>query len=470
MPPGKKTIDIAAQFMRVRRAGAGGVTPDVDVSSNDNGGLFLDLPVPAGDGVGAAVDVSALGTYNTVAVLGTWEGVVIIEISEDNVTWSQCMGFQNPGYQSKEFVAQFMRVRRSGTAVLGLPPGTPNVDVGAINDAVSSTVPSDTAGVASNCLVFQPGGAAVGPAVFNTWPALMAQLAILRAAAGGNTCYTIMIDDSVLSPAVIPAGAYDMENVTLSGGQLSSAAGAQVICNLADGVTMPNLKSITGNIQLRSLSAVTSPVALSAGDLIEISNGANVGASAAAPFFNDPGMAGGSLVVIKADNVATLGDGTNPFINMDGTTVLALSLGSQAEVAADALDLAAGVTLIPSYRDDSGFINDDQTPMLGTNSPIVLVSRRWRVRGPFTSIQTAAINDAMRCDPSGGGFVINLPAITTFNAGQTICVKNITGSTNPITITRAGADTIDGAATRPIVTAFEAVILMSDGVGNWDII
>jgi hypothetical protein len=140
--PGKKTIDIAAQFMRVRRAAAGGAAPNVDVSSNDNGGQFVDLPAPAGDGVGAAVNVSAFGTFNTIAVLGTWEGVTTIEISEDNASWAQCATLQNPGYISAEFIAQFMRVRRAGTVVLGLPPGLPNVDVGAINDPISTAVAS----------------------------------------------------------------------------------------------------------------------------------------------------------------------------------------------------------------------------------------------------------------------------------------------------------------------------------------
>ena len=136
--PGKQTISIAAQFMRVVRSGVPTVnpgTPNVDVGSNDAGGQFIDLPAPAGNGTGASTDVSALGNFNTIACLGTFTGTTIIEISEDGTDWAQAMIFTAPGFQSKTFVAQFMRVRRSG---VGSPAGLPNVDVGAINEAASS--------------------------------------------------------------------------------------------------------------------------------------------------------------------------------------------------------------------------------------------------------------------------------------------------------------------------------------------
>jgi hypothetical protein len=469
--PGKKTIDIAAQFMRVRRAAAGGVAPNVDVSSNDNGGQFIDLPAPAGDGVGAAVNVSAFGTFNTIAVLGTWEGVVTIEISEDNASWAQCATLQNPGYVSAEFIAQFMRVRRAGTTVLGLPPGLPNVDVGAIDDPVSAGVPSDTAGIASNTLVFQPGGGGVGPAVFATWPALIAQLAVLRAAAGGNTEYNILFDDSVVTPAVIPVGAYDMEHVTFTGGTIAGAGGVQVEVNVADGATFTNLNRFFGNLRVTSLSAVTPPRLLVANDLIEISDGATVRSTAAAPFFDDAALGAGAVVILKMDNVATLGDGTNAAINIDGTAVLVLSMGSQAEVLASALDVAAGATLIATYRDLSSFINGTQAAMLGTLTTTVLTPERWRMRGPFVGVQNANPADVMQCDPSGGGFPINLPAVTAFNRGQTIIIKNITGSVNAIAVTPNGADTIDGvAAAVNIATGFASLTLVSDGASGWAII
>lgn len=135
--PSKKTFSIAARFLRVRRSGdliTG--TPVVGVGSNDDGAMFASLPVPAVDGVGANVDVSALGTFNTISVGGAaFGGIVTIEISEDGVNFSQCFVFQpGGGCLSRDVVARFMRVRRVSAAL-----GTPTVDVAAINDPVTSS-------------------------------------------------------------------------------------------------------------------------------------------------------------------------------------------------------------------------------------------------------------------------------------------------------------------------------------------
>ncbi len=131
--PGKKIINFPASEIRVRRSGAVSGTPNVDVAANDNGASFATLVSPATDGVGAAVDVSTLGTFNAVTVLGAFSGAVVIEISEDNTDWAQCMVFTAQGIQAKNFTAQFMRVRKKGTTTAG----TPVVQVGAADDAAS---------------------------------------------------------------------------------------------------------------------------------------------------------------------------------------------------------------------------------------------------------------------------------------------------------------------------------------------
>jgi hypothetical protein len=89
--------------------------------------------VPAGNGPGAAVDVSALGLFKTATVGGDYRGNVQIEISEDGISaWSQIgLGFPNPGAQSQVVAARFMRAVRSGVPLIA--PGLPIVDVGGSN-------------------------------------------------------------------------------------------------------------------------------------------------------------------------------------------------------------------------------------------------------------------------------------------------------------------------------------------------
>lgn len=130
--PGKSIVGCAALWMRARVSGyLGGGAPVIEIGANDDGATGASLPVTAGDGVGAAVDVHLLGLQKTVTVGGPFTGSVIIEASEDNVKWAPVWLLARPDQRSKSFAAKFMRVTRSG---VGSPAGTPIVDVAAIND------------------------------------------------------------------------------------------------------------------------------------------------------------------------------------------------------------------------------------------------------------------------------------------------------------------------------------------------
>lgn len=115
--------DVACRWMRASVAGYKTGAPVCDVGGGDDGTLFASLPVPAGNGAGAAVDVSPLGLFKTVTVGGLFRGSVQVEISEDGVNnWSQFgFGFGNPGQQSLLVAARFMRVVRAGVVGGGLP-------------------------------------------------------------------------------------------------------------------------------------------------------------------------------------------------------------------------------------------------------------------------------------------------------------------------------------------------------------
>ena len=86
-----------------------------------------------------------------------------------------------------------------------------------------------------------------------------------------------------------------------------------------------------------------------------------------------------------------------------------------------------------------------------------------------TTTYTASINEVVRCDPSGGGFEVDLPESTTGNKGQTIIVKNTVNSTNTITIDPNLTQLIDGQSEATITEAYRAITLISYGNG-WGII
>lgn len=101
----------------------------------------------------------------------------------------------------------------------------------------------------------------------------------------------------------------------------------------------------------------------------------------------------------------------------------------------------------------------------GDGSTNFLVARAYTVTALKTGTYTAAMWELVRCDPSGGGFTVNLPTAAS-RGGEELVVKNATSSTNTITLDGNSSETIDGSATTTITTAWGVKHLVSDGT-NW---
>ena len=82
--------------------------------------------------------------------------------------------------------------------------------------------------------------------------------------------------------------------------------------------------------------------------------------------------------------------------------------------------------------------------------------------GTKTATYAAEPWDLVKCNPTGGAFSVTLPAASTAT-GNPIWIKNVSASTNTITIDADGSETIDGATTKTITTARSSVVLLSDG-------
>jgi hypothetical protein len=116
--------------------------------------LFVNLPAPASNGVGAGQPTASMGQEKTITVEGAFAGVVTIEIALDaGVTWGQVASFSQPGKLVLDFAAQQMRVRRTGAGGTDVVPGLPNVDIAADDSGAqftALTVPAgDGAGASS---------------------------------------------------------------------------------------------------------------------------------------------------------------------------------------------------------------------------------------------------------------------------------------------------------------------------------
>jgi hypothetical protein len=98
----------------------------------------------------------------------------------------------------------------------------------------------------------------------------------------------------------------------------------------------------------------------------------------------------------------------------------------------------------------------------GFNIPNVTVTDVETADSPYTVLAT---DTHIAVDTSASTITINLPAGTT---GRKVTIFD-TGSGNTITINRAGSDTINGATSTTLTTAYQSVTLVFYG-GNWTII
>lgn len=102
--------------------------------------------------------------------------------------------------------------------------------------------------IQGNAVIFKPGGVA-GKNLYTTWPDVMTAVALLK----GPT--TIYFDDSNVTPAVIPAGVYALDNVTFDNWKQGQSTNVQV----AAGVTWTGLVAINNlNIEFLNTAVVES--------------------------------------------------------------------------------------------------------------------------------------------------------------------------------------------------------------------
>lgn len=456
--------------------------PVVTLGCNDDGTVAIAIPVAVNDAstnnFGAAVDISALGSFNSLAVVNNSgrDAHFNFEFSDDGVNWTSSLYglFQTqPALRSRVFGSRFIRGQVNLGNILSPvlpPPGDFVANLAAINDPSASGSGGGSGGLG---LVFQPGGGGAGPVFFDTWADLMTQLGTLRTNAGGNLPIDIFFDDSNAA-ITIPAGTHEMENVTWRAyrGELDLTS---TLIVLAQNTVLPNLLRFQGPMDIRWDAGGSSPVELDAFDVINMEDTeiqANVGGSAA--FFDGTGLGAGdnvSLIMVRSQLAPNAADAVlevananiSVFINMDNQSRIsadALTVPAAADVRGRWLGLIADQANVVTFNGPGGGVNN-----FGHTWLVTLTSS--------TPLSGDRFNQVVGIDASGGAKVVNLPVISPKNEGQQIVIKETSGApTGAITVTpNAGAgDTIEGAADFDITIGFESVTIVSDGVGNWMII
>lgn len=362
-------------------------------------------------------------------------------------------------------------------------------------------------------LVFRPGGVADGN-VYTDWAALVAAAQQIRG------YKTIQFDDSIVSPCVIPAGAWNMAECEWTGFLLGASPNTVQI-SLADGATFINLRKVGGDLTITNNNTLTAPVTIApAGggfaSIFEFGAGTtgdypsinNVGA---APFFDCSGLLVGQRFLIRMQGSIS---GSTPAVELGASPGnVSFALFDSARVHAGMVNGGVpgssqiGVFLVgsgaqfcrqPTFngtisygRPSGGAFDFAQTPWPRMWAFPASVDQAPTAPSAiaFTSATGLGMNACLRLDtgaiagpalpqplpiiraaaPAVGSFAIT-PGVLD-STGLIVIIKNEAGVNNiSVTPDLTTPDTIDGGAGPVVIPPGGSRTFLSDGVSNWSIV
>jgi hypothetical protein len=359
-----------------------------------------------------------------------------------------------------------------------------------------SRVTSD-AGNGANVVTFRPGGVD-GPGVGTTFAKAMALLAAIPG-------YKLLaFDDSIVTPCVIPAGAYDMTEVEWTA-FIDRANTTGIAVSVSDGVqlTWPAIK-IGGDLTITNHCTSGAPFVLPVGttlSVMELGTGftgdyptiTNAGTS---PFL-DLSNLGTGIFIMRSNGQIT---GANPAIAL-GASSGSFGWGSAqgfARLAANMITGSNAAATLAIGKHSSGAFDAYQPNFAGnvirtnaglSNMPtpqLQILPQGLLQTNPIPSVVPIAAPLHSSCLLLNASALtqvlpqIRNAAVTTGTSpltmgsmdstGMITVVKNKTG-VGAITVSAFGTETIEGVNPGAIsVAAGKSVMFMSDGVSDWSII
>jgi hypothetical protein len=329
-------------------------------------------------------------------------------------------------------------------------------------------------------LTFRPGGTNNEDYVFNSFASLYSRFTALRAQYGVGLRMKIIIDDRVQTPAVIPAATYELSNTVLSGIPRGGTLDFGIsYVEIGDGVILNDLFEYD-QIQVNHVGN-NSPVAIESGDVVVLSNDADITSLAgnSASFFDASAVDGGlgQFFTIRMTDQASFGRGgqTYEMVELGTNAICLLQLSGSSIFNKRSIRGQAGCLLALELKDQGSLFGSDQNDFLGTidrNFGSAIKGPRLALT-PTTPIRTAdytITNDGVvLVDVSGGPVTItlpNLPGSSFDEFGRPLVVKEISGNAG-LTVAPNTGDTIDGAASSVAIPAGGSIWFTSDGQSAW---
>ena len=304
------------------------------------------------------------------------------------------------------------------------------------------------------CFVYRPGGVPVAN-VYTTWPTLMAAVATV------DGCKEILVDDSIAA-AFTTAGIWDLTETTLLG-DLSLGSALTVI----EGTILNGLRNIADRLTV-TFTGVTPPVAdfvVAPFELFVIERGARI-VSAGGPFLQMTAATGLVVTFLHGggfDPGAVVAD-----VAIAGATLI-VQVGDKGVLSTATVSSVLGSVFVIEPFVSSADLSESQPGVLGTQLFSNDTRARFTIIPGIAGAYGAGPNELVECDASGGPFPVTLPPAFN-NRGRHVCVKKTVSTGNAVTILPGGGDTIDGGASAVLAALLGSIVLVSDGVSNWDVV
>lgn len=246
-------------------------------------------------------------------------------------------------------------------------------------------------GAIGRTLIYRPGDPTPGNGVFADWNLLMNAFASTQ----GNV--TIIVDDSIVSPAVIPAGAHDLEfRGTISG--MIKPTVTPVNIQFVDGATLLGAVEFFLNLEIETIST-TPVITMTSGQTILFDRGANPIANGAAPFIEVPAGLGATPIIIM-NRTAHFQFGVVASLNLSGAASVQTVSFDFSGFDTDSISGDAASFLLEVAVGTSAIVQNTQAAFLGTEFTILtsqatLMTYTPAVVGDWSGVPPANVSDAL---------------------------------------------------------------------------
>lgn len=304
---------------------------------------------------------------------------------------------------------------------------------------------------------------------YNSWSDLMTAIAKQEGAK------TIFFEQD----ETIPTGAWNLDYVTLRGNGSEYNAGGYTI-TFGDNTTISSWKvPLVHSLLLKSTSTTGHICTFTYAFNLVISTVANIQSSATYEFFASS-YAGQNIIAIQDSGRWSLIGTSIALMKFTGAAfsqTVIVSRGDGAVVQNNTLSSTNSLVrldIIGSVNQNlanypsthTGFTTGFFLPLTLTN---ISATGYYVVSKAFADTPYTLASEAghLRVDATGGNVVVNLPATT--GLGRLVTVIKTDGSGNTVTVTRAGADVINGANTYVLAAQYDVVQMIDAAAGYWDI-